>query len=327
MLYSLDDIVILPACFSDIEHRSECKVEDENGKLPIFAAPMSCVINMENFRKFEEVGINTIIPRNIPIGDRLNQSTETFVALSLDEFEKYVISVPKFEVTHYICVDIANGHMKKLYNMSRLAKSIHGDNLKLMVGNIAYPDTYTMYADLADYVRLGIGSGNVCTTSANTGVHFPMASLLDRCHKLKIWGRGKAKIVADGGFNNFDQINKALALGADYVMLGQILAKSEEACGPIEVGYSKETGDAYICREYYGMSTKRAQKEFGKEGNTTAEGISKWVEVEYPIAKWVDNFKHYLRSAMSYTNSKSLIEFQNSRWGEQTPVGRMSYYK
>ena len=59
------------------------------------------------------------------------------------------------------------------------------------------------------------------------------------------------------------------------------------------------------------MSTKQAQVEFGKKGDKTAEGISKTVYIDYPIAKWVDNFKSYLQSAMSYTNCKTLEEFKN----------------
>ena len=171
MLYSLDDITIIPAVLSNIEHRAECVPYDEHGKLPLFSAPMSCVINMDNFRNFEEVGINTIIPRNVDIGERFNQSIETFVEMSLDEFDNYIVNIPVFTVPHYICVDIANGHMRRLYDLAKEAKRIHGDNLVLMVGNIANPETFLEYAEIGvDYVRVGIGSGNVCTTSANTGI-------------------------------------------------------------------------------------------------------------------------------------------------------------
>jgi hypothetical protein len=62
-------------------------------------------------------------------------------------------------------------------------------------------------------------------------------------------------------------------------------------------------------REYYGMSTKRAQRETGGSGKTTAEGISRPIPVEYNINKWADNMKSYLVSAMSYTDSKNLKEF------------------
>ena len=323
MLYSLDDITIIPANLSHIEHRSECNVFDKAGKLPIFAAPMSCVINTRNYMKFEDNGIHTIIPRNIDFKTRFNLSKEVFAAVSLSEFEQYIALAPKFEEKHYICVDIANGHMKKLYDLSRTAKDVHKDNLILMVGNIANPETYKLYAEIGvDYVRAGIGSGNVCTTSANTGIHYPMASLIDDCYSLKLQNHYNTKIVADGGFKNFDQIIKALAIGADYVMIGQILAKSTQACGKAEL-IKGET-----LREYYGMSTKRAQKEFGKEGNTTAEGIVKWVKVEYTIEKWVDNFKSYLKSAMSYCDCKTLEEFNDyGYWEVMTPTGRAAFYK
>ena len=85
----------------------------------------------------------------------------------------------------------------------------------------------------------------------------------------------------------------------------------------------------YECyREYYGMSTKIAQKEFGKEGNKTAEGIAINIPIEYNIKDWVDNFKHYLQSAMSYTNSVTLDDFIGKvQYNLITPNARIAYYK
>ena len=71
---------------------------------------------------------------------------------------------------------------------------------------------------------------------------------------------------------------------------------------------SKEKPNLMLIGEYYGMSTKRAQKETGGNGTTTAEGISRPVPVEYPIAKWADNMRSYLISVMSYTGSHNLTE-------------------
>lgn len=160
-----------------------------------------------------------------------------------------------------------------------------------------------------------------------------MGSLLEGIKEKKLYYGNKnikfAKIVADGGFSNFDQINKALALGADFVMLGKIFAKAEEACGEILdfPNYDEEeTSSRY--REYYGMSTKRAQVEFGKKGNKTAEGISTLVQIDYTIAGWVDNFKHYLQSAMSYTDCVTLDEFKTKvQYSTITPNARIAYFK
>lgn len=320
-LKSINEFTIIPAVMSTVNSRKECNPYYEDGMLPLFAAPMASTINENNYEEYLKVGIPTVIPRNVPLELRFQLLSKTFVAMSLDEFEM-TFGVPEytFDEPAYVCVDIANGHMKRLIDSCAEAKRLHGDKVIIMTGNIAHPDTYYLYAKAGiDYIRCGIGSGNACTTSANTGIHYPMGSLLrelgvrkrsveanikDPKYNTSYQYKSVPKIIADGGFNNFDQIIKALALSADYVMLGKIIAKSEEACG--KTCYIED--QKY--REYYGMSTKRAQKETGKEGNTTAEGISTLVPVEYPIAKWVDNFKSYLRSAMSYSDSRTLEEFQ-----------------
>ena len=133
-------------------------------------------------------------------------------------------------------------------------------------------------------------------------------------------------------------------------MIGKLFAKTLEACGQMSSavypnkeelindleGFNYkmkilgiEKVKYYECtREYYGMSTKTAQKEFGKEGNKTAEGISIRVPVEYTIAGWVDNFKHYLQSVMSYTNSITLDDFIGKvQYKLITPNARLAYYK
>ena len=125
---------------------------------------------------------------------------------------------------------------------------------------------------------------------------------------------------------------KALALGADAVMSGYLFALAEEACG--EIGYAKNISEYskgnYLTKEeynklneeekigmkkfrdYYGMSTKKAQSIVNGKATKTSEGISKPVTVEYPVSKWVDNMQAYMRSAMSYTNSGNLKEFQEN---------------
>ena len=149
-------------------------------------------------------------------------------------------------------VDIANGHMRKLFDDVKETKQKWGNKIVIMIGNIANPKAYEYVAECgADYVRLGIGGGFGCITTTQTGVHYPMASLildtievkkdiikrhLDLCgsnefQKHLEFVSKLPRIVADGGIRNFDDICKALALGADYVMIGSLFSRMYESTG------------------------------------------------------------------------------------------------
>lgn len=178
----LKDITIVPSEFSSIEHRSECNpyVNDCNlahsrTMLPLFASPMASVVNETNYKVFNDNKINTIIPRTVDIETRIDLMTTTFVALGLNEtidifinrnkyFDRIVNNIEKDDAQScYICIDIANGHMKKLIDTIKILKDSYGDELIIMAGNIANPETYRHYAIAGcDYVRCGIGVGNAC---------------------------------------------------------------------------------------------------------------------------------------------------------------------
>ena len=163
-LKSINEFTIIPAVMSTVNSRKECNPYYEDGMLPLFTAPMASTINEDNYKEYLKVGIKTVIPRNISLEVRIKLLTETFVALSLDEFES-IFGCPEytFDYPTYVCVDIANGHMKRLIDSCAEVKRLHGDKVTIMTGNIAHPDTYYLYAKAGiDYIRCGIGSGNVC---------------------------------------------------------------------------------------------------------------------------------------------------------------------
>lgn len=326
--FDFNDICIVPESISSISHRYEVNVLNEDGKLPIFVSPMDTVIDEINYKYFYQSNLEVCLPRNIRIYDN-----EVFISMSLDEFEEYVewysvrMNLPS---KSRILVDIANGHMKRLLDVTKkFYEKRKSENHTLMVGNIANPKTYEQFASIGvEYIRVGIGGGSGCLTSANTGVHYPMASLISETYKIKKLNGYKTKIVADGGFRNFDDIIKALALGADYVMLGGILNKCLESCSqtklfnkiPISVNLSNKIWSEYpflrrfMTKNFRGMSTKQVQKKWNKTNLKTSEGISKVNKVEYTLEQWVNNFSDYLKSAMSYTNSLTLEEFKNSEY-------------
>jgi len=158
-----------------------------------------------------------------------------------------------------------------------------------------------------------------CSTTVHTGVGYPMASLINECYLESLSLDKPAKIVADGGMQNYSDVIKALALGADYVMIGSLFNKAIESCGDnylfgkFKVGQSLAKF-AYehkipVHKKFRGMSTKEVQKKWGKEVLTTSEGVIRFRKVEYKLNTWVENFEAYLRSAMSYTNATNLQEF------------------
>jgi IMP dehydrogenase/GMP reductase len=313
--------------------------------LPLFAAPMGSVVNIDNYQTFIGNKIQPIIPRTVSLNERVDAIfMGKWVALSLSETEKLYLTdiedtdvicdanVMKLSVcsaVQHICIDIANGHMNKLYDVVKAIRK-KGTKVTIMVGNIANPETYYECAKAGvDYVRLSVGTGSNCITSSNVGIHYGIASLIDEVAKIKREMQfsgdynmlyGPPRIVADGGVRNYSDIIKALALGADYVMCGSVFTKMWESAAETRYTNSKAvtTEEDKFKKDVfeklsYGMSTKKAQKEINGEAVKTSEGIEKWIPCEYTMSQWVENFTDYLRSAMSYTNSKNLEEFKNSR--------------
>jgi GMP reductase len=331
LLFDFDDILILPEVISTISSRKEVMTRDDNNYLPIFSAPMDTVIDKTNYQLFMKNGIFPVLPRESNVSEN-NISTDMFLSYGLEDFERIFLSGPNKFVEPgkkiHALIDVANGHMKKLLNMSETAKKRYGSSMKLMVGNVAHPETFYEYCKVGvDMVRIGIGNGNGCLTTVQTGIGYPMASLIGRCSEIRSISNYQTKIVADGGFKKYSDIIKALALGADYVMLGSILNKALESAGetnkrrdstlggwePINQ-YSEEAkkmfnADIELTKVFRGMSTKEVQKSWGKETLTTSEGVVRRNKVEYTLEGWVKNFEDYLKSAMSYTGKKELHQF------------------
>lgn len=167
MLYSLDEICLMPNSYTDIEHRSDVIIYNNHNKLPLFSAPMACVIDNQSAPKFEDAGINTIIPRNIPWEDRLLAIIDgLWVAVGLKEAQYiYEELADTFnpDTTIRLCIDQANGHMSSLYELCGKLKDKMGNKVRIMTGNIANPMAYDYCADAGiDYIRCGIGGGSAC---------------------------------------------------------------------------------------------------------------------------------------------------------------------
>ena len=189
--------------------------------------------------------------------------------------------------------------MEKEIEVGRELKKKFGSSILVMGGNIANPKTYLLYEKAGfDFIRCNVGNGDVCLTSTNTGIHYPMASLISDISDIRPKNY-KCKVIADGGIETYSEVIKCLALGADYVMCGGIFTKAAV--------YKDQIGSEVM---YYGMSTKLAQKEMGSTKLKTSEGKFKIVEKEYTLSGWAENMEDYLKSAMSYCDSRNLHEFR-----------------
>lgn len=334
MKFDFKDICLVPASITNISSRSQINVK-VNGTLPLMTAPMDTVISKDNYAEFKLNGIIPCLPRTK--NSKIKFYDDTFTSMSLDEFIFFIDDYPN-NVSMYekinILIDVANGHMDVIGSIVKKFINLREKNGKtnlhrIMVGNIANPETYRHYAKIGvDFVRVGIGGGSGCLTSANTGIHFPMASLIAECYEIKKENKFITKIVADGGMKNYDDVIKALALGADYVMMGGILNKTVESCGKtILFGFIRISNTIaydlwknfpflrkHMTKSFRGMSTKVVQKSWGRTELKTSEGIVKINEVKYTLSQWTENFEDYLKSAMSYTNSIDLESFKGSEY-------------
>jgi IMP dehydrogenase/GMP reductase len=327
--FDLNNIAIVPAEESDVESRSECDVTTVfNGvhMLPLITSPMDTVVSTKNYEFYIKNGIIPCLPRGTA-NECVIHTPFYFQSFGLCEIEKqmvisdygkqYVEGIPFYKFPN-VLIDIANGHMKKLVDIVKEIKQRWPD-ITLMVGNVANPETFANLGLAgADYVRCSIGTGAGCTTAANVGVNYPLGSLIIECRKQKRELELNTKIVVDGGMNNYSDVIKSLALGADYVMMGSIFNKAIESAGfnylygikiPQKAAETLWRWGFPIKKKYRGMSTKAVQRSWGKSQLVTAEGITKYQKVEYTLGQWTENFMDFLKSDMSYSNAKKLDDF------------------
>lgn len=368
--YSYGDLQIVPEPITLTEHRAEGNPFLSDGFLPLFASPMTCVVNDKNYHMFRENKIHPIYPR---VKDSLDKRKQLaligeWAAFSLKEFKELFCNEKvydeyrnmPFSEPARVLIDVANGHMAIIYDAVTQCKKIWSFNIEVMVGNIANPNTYQYaYQAGVDYVRLSVGTGFGCITCTQTGIGYPIASLIADTVKVRneimrheIMAKEAynfnapkmPKIVADGGIRNYDDIAKALALGADYVMVGSVFAKMLESAGETRMfggvvdqydllkdGYSHfhngyymmyvgndEKGEPLyeykeLSKTYYGMASRQGQIDMGNEVIKTAEGTTKTLRVEYTMSGWVENFIDYIRSTMSYLDCREIEDISKAK--------------
>lgn len=360
--FALEDITLVPAPISNIDSRSQVKLLDNNNQYPIMIAPMDSVINDDNAKIFKRLGLITfsirqkeLIPEYLHhfkfnVGDK---SRYDYTSISLDQLveinENTIHRNFNYNFNTGILIDIAQGAMKILMDEVKCFKRDY-PNVPVVVGNIANPHSYKVWSEIltnSDSIRCSIGNGSACTSGINTGIFYPMGSLIKEIYDIKQSieadenRNNLPKIIADGGVKNFDDIIKLINLGADYVMCGNIFAQSIEACSKVYMCGINVTKikrfmfgikilKPYLYRKYRGMSTKEVQRDvFGKKSNEirTSEGIITIVKIKHSVYKWLDNLDSYLKSACSYSNCNSIDEFRGSQTYIHITTNTLKSYK
>jgi len=319
MMYSFDEIGLVPTRLSTIKSRKQVNPFDKNGKLPLFVAPMTCILNAKNYDAYNKVvyPVYPIYKNDTTIKD------DGFVAVTLNEFKTLIAN--KLE-RKQLCIDTANGHMKEIYDLVPKYKDLFPES-EVMIGNIANPETYLDCCKAGiDYVRVGIGGGAGCTTSAKTAFHCSLPYLLTQINKHRsevkaslVLYRTVTKVIADGGIDRVDKIIKALALGADYVMMGKLFAE----CREVKIG--RKLKNTIL---YYGQASVQGQKDRFGEVKNEPEGTSTTLTIKYSLASLLAQIEAVLRSAMSYAGASSLYDFIGKvAWEVQSVNEFKSFYK
>jgi len=199
-----------------------------------------------------------------------------------------------------ICIDVANGYSEQFVHFVRRVREAHPKHT-IIAGNVV---TGEMVEELvlsgADIVKVGIGPGSVCTTRKKTGVGYPQLSAVIECadaaHGLN------AHIISDGGCTTPGDIAKAFGAGADFVMIGGMLAGHDESAGDLV-----ETPKGKF-KDFYGMSSATAMKKHvGQVANYRAsEGKHVLVPYRGPVTNTVQDILGGLRSCCTYVGAKEL---------------------
>ena len=205
-----------------------------------------------------------------------------------------------FYHTRFVCIDAANGYTKRFCDFIKRVREEH-PALIIIAGNVVTGEmTEQLILNGADIVKVGIGSGSVCTTRIQTGVGYPQFSAVVECADAAHGVGGY--IMADGGCTCAGDVAKAFGGGADFVMLGGMLAGHAECAG------QEEEIDGVKYKTFYGMSSETAMKKHngGVASYRSSEGKTVRVEHRGLVKKTLESILGGLRSACTYIGARRL---------------------
>lgn len=321
---TFDDVLLVPG-YNGIRSRNlvttSVKIAGRTFDIPIVSANMDTITGVAMAKAIASHGGLALLHRFMSIDDNVQAFRDAgdpaHVGISIgignDGMERAEALVDAG--CQIVCVDVAHGHSKDVNRTVRNLREKYSSNILVIAGNVAtYAGADYLAAAGADVIKIGIGPGSVCTTRIKTGYGVPQLTAIMECSKVD------RCIIADGGIRYPGDAVKALAAGADLVMLGGMLAGTEETPGEtIERG-----GRQY--KQFRGMASKEAQEDFmgSMQEWKTAEGVALEIPAKGPVRNVLLDILGGIRSGMTYCGAAEIRELKRkAQFIEITAAGKI----
>jgi len=321
-----DDIQLVPS-YSAINSRQEISLATRLSKnlslnMPLVASPMDTVCETEMaFKLFSMGGVGCIHRFMAPseqaqmvanlkhriydndvyldLGWKEGRRIPIMAAIGVDASQdRHRATLLVKSGVNVVVIDVAHGHHSKVIDMIKWCKDQYGDSLDVIAGNIATAEAAeTLQEWGADGLRVGIGGGSLCTTRIKTGFGIPNVTCIEEITKV-----AKVPVMADGGIRTSGDIAKALAVGADTVMIGSLIAGTEEAPGQI---LEKPNG---LYKRYRGSASLETKNAHGQVARNV-EGESTVIPYKGGVKFIITSLLDGVRSALSYAGAENLQQF------------------
>lgn len=326
---AFDDVLLKPQ-FSSISSRSEVEFEawldkvDHKFTLPLISAPMDTVTGGLMAAEMAKLGGLGIIHRYCAIEEQVSELEKAFLygasvvgaAIGANN-DFYVRAEALLSVNPdvILCVDVAHGHHINVKHALRALRAGCAKKRHIMAGNVATLEAFDDLSDWgADSIRCGVGGGSICTTRIQTGHGVPTLQVTLDCAQSD---RGTT-LIADSGFKKPGDIVKGFAAGADFVMLGSMLAGTDECPGKV---LKKTDGSRY--KAYRGMASKAAQMDW-RGRSSSPEGVVAEVPYKGPTESVLEDISGAVRSGLSYSGARTIPELRDKAiWLRQTAASRL----
>jgi IMP dehydrogenase len=321
---TFDDVTLAPR-YSEIlpsEVDTGIKLTDNlKLKIPMLSSAMDTVTESRMAIALAKAGGIGVIHRNLEIKKQIEEikrvkKQKLFVGAAVGAGPKELLRAEEIlkEGVNLIVVDTAHGHTKKVSEIVKFIKKIKDKKTALCAGNIATPEAAKFLLKLGvDIIKVGIGPGSICTTRLVAGIGVPQLSAILSVRKgIK---NKNVKIIADGGIKYSGDLAKAFAAGADAVMIGSLLAGTDEAPGKI----IKRNGKLFKSFRGMGsvgaMNKGSADRYFQKKQKDTSkyvpEGVEGFSKYKGDVGSIIYKLIGGLRSSMGYLGSKQIKYLRN----------------